>query len=160
MRRVAVGAENNQAVEEIRNARLHRLNLLKKRQEIEGFRTPPEVITEIWQTQRELGITEDVIAHPADVAMAEELGAGGRFLALDARIERIDERLDERMDRFEVAIEKRLDRMEEYAVARYNAQEEKHEAGAQRYQSLFVLLYIGLIISLTIGAFLIGGTFR
>lgn len=155
-----VGAENNNDIEEIRNARIHRLNLLRKRQAIEGFRTPPEIITEIIQTQRELGITEDIVSHPADVALAEQLGAGGRFLALDKRIERIDERLDERMDRFEQAIEKRLDRMEGHNEERYQSQEAKHESGAQLYQFLFVLLTIGVIISLVLVAFLVGGAFR
>jgi hypothetical protein len=155
-----MGAESNQAVEEIRNTRLQRLALLKRRQSIEGFRVDPSVVIEIVQTQRELGIADDVVSHPADVAMAEELGAGGRFLALDSRIERIDQRLDERMDRFELAIEKRLDRMEEHSVTRYESQEAKHDSGSQLYRFLFILLSLGVTFALVLCAFLIGGAFR
>lgn len=148
-----------QKLDEIRNKRLHRLGLLERRQAIEGFRTPPEIIIEIAQTRAELGMVEDVISHPADLAMAEDLGAGGRFLALDQRIERASARQDERMDRFERAIEKRLDRMEEHADARHELQEEKHEIGAATYRALAartnIIALVSLVISLGIVVYLV-----
>jgi hypothetical protein len=131
-----MATDDRPSPDEIRNTRLHRLELLRRRQALEGFRVDPSVTIEIVQTQRELGIVDDVITHPADIEMAEELGAGGRFLALDKRIERANTRQDERMDRFERAIEKRLDRMEEHADRRHELQEEKHEIGAAIYRAL------------------------
>lgn len=138
-------------LDEIRNTRAHRLALLEKRQAIEGFRVDPAVIMEIAQTRRELGIVEDAISHPADAEMAEELGAGGRFLALDKRIERANSRQDERMDRFERAIEKRLDRMEEHADARHDLQEQKHEIGAALYRTTLSRTSIIALLSLMVG---------
>ena len=155
-----MATDDRQSLDEIRNERLHRLALLEKRQAIEGFRTPPEIVREIFQTKRELGIVEAAINHPADAEMAEELGAGGRFLALDQRIERANERQDERMDRFERAIEKRLDRMEEHADKRHDLQEQKHEIGAALYRTTLnrtsiialaaLLTGIGLIVYLVV----------
>lgn len=115
---------------------------------------------EIERTRAELQPVENALSHAADVQTAEDMGAGGRFLALDKRIERIDERLDERMDRFEGAIERRLDRMEEHNAARYEAQEAKHESGSQLYRLLFMILSLGVILALVLCAFLIGGAFK
>lgn len=147
------------SLDEIRNMRQHRLGLLEKRQAIEGFRTPPEVIIEIAQTRAELGIVESAINHPADAEMAEEMGAGGRFLALDKRIERANARQDERMDRFERAIEKRLDRMEEHADARHDLQEEKHEIGAALYRTTLtrtsIIALVALMLSIGIVVYLV-----
>jgi hypothetical protein len=146
-----MATDESQKLDEIRNMRQHRLGLLEKRQAIEGFRTPPEIIIEIAQTRAELGMVEDVLTHPADLAMAEDLGAGGRFLALDQRIERANARSDERMDRFERAIERRLDRMEEHADARHDLQEEKHEIGAALYRTTLNRTSIIALLSLIIG---------
>lgn len=154
-----MGSEDRHSLEELRNIRTNRLRLLEKRQAIEGFHTPPEIIMEIAQTRRELGIVEDAISHPADAEMAEELGAGGRFLALDKRIERANGRQDERMDRFERAIEKRLDRMEEHADRRHELQEEKHEIGAALYRTTLtrtsIIALVALLMGLGIVAYLV-----
>ena len=146
-----MATDESQKLDEVRNMRQHRLGLLEKRQAIEGFRTPPEVIIEIAQTRAELGIVEDVLSHPADLAMAEDLGAGGRFLALDQRIERANARQDERMDRFERTIERRLDRMEEHADKRHALQEEKHEVGALLYRNTLKVLAWAVVIALGLG---------
>jgi hypothetical protein len=146
-----MATDDRPSPDEIRNTRLHRLVLLRRRQAIEGFRVDPSITMEITQTQRELGIVEDVISHPADAEMAEELGAGGRFLALDKRIERANSRQDERMDRFERAIEKRLDRMEEHADARHDLQEQRHEIGSALYRTTLTRTSITALLSLVIG---------
>lgn len=146
-----MATDEGQKLDEIRNMRQHRLGLLEKRQAIEGFRTPPEIIIEIAQTRAELGMVEDVLTHPADLAMAEDLGAGGRFLALDQRIERASARQDERMDRFERAIERRLDRMEEHADERHALQEEKHEIGTALYRNTLKVLAVLTVVALGIG---------
>jgi hypothetical protein len=148
--------EDQQRLEEIYNTKLHRLRLLEKRQAIEGFNTPPEVIIEIEKTRAEIQPVERALNHAADVQTAEDMGAGGRFLALDKRIESIDERLDERMDRFERAIERRLDRMEGHSEERYRAQEAKHDSGTLLYRFLFALLSFGVILALVLCAFFIG----
>lgn len=155
-----MAADDQKRLEEIRNTKLHRLRLLERRQALEGFQTPPEVIMEIEKTRAELLPVENALSHAVDIQTAEDMGAGGRFLALDKRIQRIDERLDERMDRFERAIEHRLDRMEEHSEDRYDAQEAKHESGAQLYRLLFIILSLGVILALVLCAFLIGGAFR
>jgi hypothetical protein len=144
-----VALDDQQRLEEIRNARLHRLRLLEKRQAVEGFRVDPAVIAEIAQTRAELGMVDSALSHPVNAETAEAMGAGGRYLATDRKLDLLFKMLTERMDR-----------MEEHADDRYQTQERKHEAGARLYQFLFVLLSIGLIISLVIGAFLIGGAFR
>ena len=154
-----MAAEDDFKLEEIRNEKIHRLNLLKKRQAIEGFRTPPEIIIEIARTERELGIVESAITHPADASMAEEMGAGGRFLALDRKLDRVEERAQERLDRFEQRIEasiarvqssfnQRMDRMEEHADDRFQIQEKKHEQGAAFYRSRLALALTGVAIAL------------
>jgi hypothetical protein len=116
---------------------------------MEGFRTPPEVLSEIAQTRVELGMVDSALSHPGNIETAEAMGAGGRWLATDRKLDLIAKMLSERMDR-----------MEEHADERYRSQEIKHDNGARLYQFLFVLLSVGLIISLVIGAFLIGGVFR
>ena len=155
-----MAAEDQKRLEEIYNTKLHRLRLLEKRQALEGFAVDPSVIMEIERTRAELLPVESALSHAVDVQTAEDMGAGGRFLALDKRIERIDERLDERMDRFERAIERRLDRMEEHSAARYEASEGKHESGALLYRLLFAILSLGVILTLILCAFLIGGAFK
>lgn len=144
-----MAVDDQQRLEEIRNARLHRLRLLEKRQAIEGFSVDPSVIAEIAQTRAELGMVDSALSHPVNAETAEAMGAGGRYLANDRKLDRLFQMLTERMDR-----------MEEHADERYKSQEAKHEAGARLYQLLFTLFGIGLIISLVIGAFLIGGAFR
>lgn len=153
---MGMAAEDKKSLEEIHNARLHRLRLLEHRQAIEGFRTPPEVVAEIAQTRveiaqtkAEIAVVESAMSHPVDVQMAEDMGPGARFLATDKKLDLVIKMFTERMDR-----------MEEHADARYQSQEAKHEAGARLYQFLFVLLSIGVILSLVIGAFLIGGAFK
>lgn len=144
-----MAAEDARSLEEIRDAKLLRLRALEKEQARKGFSTPPEVVVEIAQLRSDLGIVENAIAHPASVQTAEEIGPGARWLATDRKLDLLFKMLTERMDR-----------MEEHADERYRTQEAKHDRGAQLYQFLFILLSIGLIISLVIGAFLIGGAFR
>lgn len=140
-----MGAEDNYKLEEIRNEKLHRLRLLEKRQSIEGFRTPPEIVIEIERTRRELGIVESAITHPADASMAEEMGAGGRFLALDRKLDLVIKMFSERMDR-----------MEEHADERYRNQETKRDASAVFIRVGFGLLVIGLLLAYVVIAFIIG----
>lgn len=144
-----MGVDDAQRIEEIRNERLHRLRLLEKRQAIEGFRTPPEVITEITKTRYELGMAESIINHPADVETVEAMGAGGRWLATDRKLDLIVKMLTERMDR-----------MEEHSQERYEAQEKKHDTGAALYRGWLTSISFAVIIALILCAFLIGGAFK
>lgn len=155
-----MAAEDARNLEEIRDAKLRRLRVLEKQQATKGFNTPPETIIEIEKIRAELQPVENALSHATDVQTAEDMGAGGRFLALDKRIERSDEKMNERMDRFERSIERRLDRMEEHAAERYQAQEAKHESGAQLYRGWMTIISLAAIIALILCAFLIGGAFR
>jgi hypothetical protein len=141
-----VGAEDSRRLEEIRNERLHRLRLLEKRQAIEGFRTPPEIIAEIEQTRRELGMVEDAMMHPASIETADAMGAGARWLATDRKLDLIVKMLSERMDR-----------MEEHASERFDTQEEKRDAGASFYRQALIALTIGLFVVYLILALMVGG---
>lgn len=140
--------EDSQRLEEIRNSRLHRLRLLQRRQAIEGVNTPPEVVIEIAQTQRELGMVEDAITHPASAETAEAMGAGGRWLATDRKLDMVVKMLSERMDR-----------LEEHASDRFDIQERAHTEGARLYHRLFLLLSAGLLAALIVEAFIIGSRF-
>lgn len=140
-----MAAEDSRRLEEIRNERLHRLRLLEKRHAIEGFRTPPEVLAEIEQTRRELGMVEDAMTHPASAETAEAMGAGARWLATDRKLDLVVKMLSERMDR-----------MEEHADERFRMQEAKHERGAVRYQIGFAVYAAAMVIVLMLIAWMMG----
>jgi len=143
-----MGAEDSRRLEEIRNERLHRLRLLEKRQAIEGFRTPPEVLVEIETTRRELGMVEDAMTHPASAETAEAMGAGARWLATDRKLDLIVKLLSERMDR-----------MEEHADERFVMQEQAREDGARFYRIALAILALGVLLALILIAAIIGERF-
>lgn len=130
-------------LEEIRNERLHRLRLLEKRQAIEGFGTPPEVIIEIDQTRRELGIVEAAITSPIPAETIEAIGPAGQFQALNRAIERSEQRLSERMDR-----------MEENSAEWRSSERAAREVGQHSYRQLvsvsLVLSAVALAVSLAV----------
>lgn len=114
-----MGADDLQALHEIRNERLHRLRLLEKRQSIEGFRTPPEVIIEIDQTRKELGLVDTVLNNPIPQETVTAIGTSGQYLALDRKLDMVVKFLSERMDRMEeVSLEWRTTERQ----ARYDGQ--------------------------------------
>lgn len=136
--------EDSKRLEEIRNDRLHRLRLLERLQAIKGVDCPPEVIIEIEQARRELGIVEDAIAHPASAEVAEAIGAGGRWLANDRKLDLV---IDMFRDQGRAQSE-RMDRMEEHSIERYHASEKKHDDGAYLYIRLFAIVIIGVVLAL------------
>jgi hypothetical protein len=140
--------DDQRRLESIRNDRLHRLRLLEKRQAIEGFRVDPSVLVEIETTRRELGMVEDAITHPASAEMAEEMGAGARWLATDRKLDMVVKLLSERMDR-----------MEEHSLERYEHQESQRDASAAFIRLALVILGFGLGIALLLIAAIIGGRF-
>jgi hypothetical protein len=131
-----MGLDDNQKLQEIQNERLHRLRLLEKRQAIEGFRTPPEIISEIERTRFELGMVKNAIDHPASADTAEQMGAGGRWLATDRKLDLITKMLTDRMDR-----------MEEHSLERYEHQEQAREGGAAFYRLALAVLGFGLFVA-------------
>jgi hypothetical protein len=143
-----VGLDDNQKLQEIQNERLHRLRLLEKRQAIEGFRTPPEIITEIEQTRHELGIIKDAIEHPIGADTAEAMGAGGRWLVLDRKLDLVIKMFSERMDS-----------MEEHSLERYYSQEEKRDNSAAFIRLALSVLGFGLFVAFLLIAAIIGGRF-
>lgn len=140
--------DDTRRLEEIKNDRLHRLRLLEKRQAIEGFRTPPEVIAEIETTRAQLGMVGNAIEHPGDVQTAEAMGAGGRWLALDRKLDLVVQML-----------ERRMDRMEEHADERYQNQETKRDAAAAFIRLALTVLGFGLFVAFLLIAAIIGGRF-
>lgn len=146
---MATDEEGKARIEELEAVSRERLHELELQARIRGFSTPPEVRIEIAKIKRELGIFESVVNHPVDVQTLEDLGAGGRWLATDKKLDQIAKFLSERMDR-----------MEENADERYRQQEDARRDATASWRSLFILLSIGLFLALVIEAFLIGGLFR
>lgn len=96
-----MATDDLERIQGIRNDKLQRLSLLRRRQAIEGFRVDPSVIIEIEQTKRELEPLDYALSNPGSVNTAEEIGAGARYLALDRKMDLIVKFMDERMDRME-----------------------------------------------------------
>lgn len=132
-----MGAQDIRRLREIRNDKLHRLRLLEKQQAIMGFNTPPETIIEIETTRRELEPIEYALAHPAEADALEELGTGGRWLALDRKFDLFSARFSERMDR-----------MEEHSEEKFQQQEQARIAGSGAYRLIMSVLAAGVLISL------------
>lgn len=132
-----MGAQDVKRLKEIRNDKLHRLRLLEKQQAIMGFNTPPETIIEIEQTRRELEPIEYALAHPAEADALEELGTGGRWLALDRKFDLFAEKFSERMDR-----------MEEHSEEKFQQQEQARKDGSGTYRVVIAVLAAGVLVSL------------
>lgn len=151
--------EDSRRLEEIRADRLHRLRLLQRRQAVEGANTDPAIVIEIEQTRSELGIVEGAIAHPASAETAEAIGAGGRWLATDRKLDLV---IDMFRDQGRAQSE-RMDRMEEHSLERFDIQERKHAAGSYLYIRLFAVIIIGVFLALLLSVaaltLIVGGRF-
>lgn len=122
-------------IQGIRNDKLHRLRLLEKQQAIQGFRTPPEVIIEIEQTRKEIEPLDYALSNPGSVNTAEEIGAGGRYLALDRKMDLVVKMLSERMDR-----------MEETTAERLASERQDRMAGQGTHQIEHIMTAVALVL--------------
>lgn len=130
-----MAADDTRRLEEIRDDRLRRLRTLERQQARQGFNTPAEVIVEIAQLSADLGMVEKAIRHPASAETAEAMGAGGRWLATDRKLDQVVQFLSERMDR-----------MEEHSAEWRERERDERIAGQQAYRPwAFVALAISLL---------------
>ncbi len=123
-----MGADDLRQLTEIRNERLHRLRLLEKRQAIEGFHTPPEIIVEIEQTRQELGLVESVMSSPVSQETVQAIGPAGQYMALAKQMDMVVKFLGERMDR-----------MEETSLEWRTTERQSRHDGQRLYRVLLVL---------------------
>jgi hypothetical protein len=140
-----VGTDDLRQLQEIRNERLHRLRLLEKRQAIEGFHTPPEIIVEIDQTRKELGLVESVLSSPVSQETVDAIGSSGQYMALAHQIAVVAKYLGERMDR-----------MDEVSYEWRTTERAARHEGQRLYRILLVLSILlsgaALIVALRGGA--------
>lgn len=135
-----MGTDDLRDLQEIRNVRLHRLRLLEKRQAVEGFATPPEVILEIASTRKELAMVENVLSNPMAAETVDAIGSTGQYLALDKKLDLVVKMLGERMDR-----------MEETSLEWRTTERQARYDGQHLYRRLMVAAFLLSMLAFGIG---------